>query len=188
MATQSFSSQQYPSLMKLIHWATLIFIVLGVSLVLIRDAVEGKPLKLWLLNIHKTIGLLIPTLLIFRVLLVVKYRQYLPVHALDRYTKLIAKIIHIVLYFSLILIPLLGWAYVSAKGQAVNLLGLIRLPSIVPEDMDLADQLGDWHQWAAYSMLALVAVHALAALWHHFVKKDNVLRAMAPQFNLIKNS
>jgi len=174
------SNQRYPKAVVIIHWLTSGLIILGLSLIFIRDLIEGKPTRLWMLGIHKFIGLLVPALLMIRVLLVLKYRKHFPDHELDLFSKIAAKAVHFALYLSLLAIPLLGWAQVSAKGQQVSFLGFIPLPALVPEDMDMAETLADWHEWAAYTLLALIFTHALAALWHHYFKKDNVLRAMTP--------
>ena len=174
------SNQKYPKAVITIHWLTTALIIFGLSLIFIRDLVEGKPTRLWMLSIHKFIGLIVPTLLFLRLLLVLKYRKRFPNHELDLFQKVAAKTVHFSLYISLLAIPLLGWAQVSAKGQQVNFLGFIPLPALIQEDMDMAETLADWHEWAAYSLLALIFIHALAALWHHYFKNDNVLRAMAP--------
>ncbi|WP_047551087.1 cytochrome b [Methylotenera sp. G11] len=176
------SNPRYPKAVVIIHWLTTGLILLGLTLIFIRDLIEGKPARLWMLSIHKFIGLLVPALLMLRVLFVIKYRKHFPDHELDLFSKVAAKTVHFALYLSLLVIPLLGWAQVSAKGQPVNFLGFIHLPALVSEDMDMAETLADWHEWAAYILLALIFMHALAALWHHYFKKDNVLRAMAPIF------
>lgn len=176
------SLPKYPKAVMVLHWLTFGLILVGVVLVLLRELIEGKPLRTWMLNAHKVIGLLVPIILFIRILFVAKYKNLLPVNSLPKLTKLVAKAMHLTFYVALVAIPLLGWAHVNAKGQAANFLGFIPLPSLVQEDIDLAEQLADWHEWAAYTLLALVAMHVLAALWHHYFKKDNVLIAMAPVF------
>jgi cytochrome b561 len=177
------SEVKYPKAVMVLHWFMFGLISVGVALILIREIVEGKPLRTWMLNAHKVIGLLIPITLLIRIAVVTKYNKLLPVHPLNKLTKIAAKITHLALYFALAAVPLLGWAHVNAKGQVASFLGIIPLPSLVQEDIDLAEQLADWHEWLAYSLLALVAAHVLAALWHHYFKKDSVLIAMAPIFN-----
>jgi cytochrome b561 len=74
---------------------------------------------------------------------------------------------------------LLGWALSNAQDRPVHLFGLT-LPALVGADEDLADMLQTWHVDAAWVLLALALMHAVAALWHHFVVRDDVLRAMLP--------
>src|SRR2546423_11710167 len=87
------------------------------------------------------------------------------------------------MYASLLSLPILGWAATSAKGINVSLFGLAPLPALIAPDPDIADALLDYHQWGAWALLAVVGVHGLAALWHHFVRRDGVLAAMLPTRN-----
>jgi cytochrome b561 len=77
-------------------------------------------------------------------------------------------------------VPLLGWTASNALGQDVHFLG-VALPALIAPDDDLGDRLQQWHQTAAWSLVALAAIHALAALWHHFIRRDAVLAAMLPR-------
>ena len=58
--------------------------------------------------------------------------------------------------------------------------GFIPLPDLVAADSDLADTLSDYHIWAAWVLLSLLVPHVLAALWHHYIRRDGVLTAMLP--------
>jgi cytochrome b561 len=80
------------------------------------------------------------------------------------------------------MLPLEGWILSNAHGVSVSLLGVVPLPRLIDSDSELADVLSDYHVWLAWVLLAVVVVHALAALWHHFVLRDGVLRAMCPRW------
>lgn len=100
--------------------------------------------------------------------------------SLPRPLRLAADATHGLLYALLFALPLLGLALSGARGNPVTLFGLGPLPALLQRDLDLADVLADYHVWAAWALLALVSLHALAALWHHFVHRDPVLTAMLP--------
>jgi cytochrome b561 len=87
---------------------------------------------------------------------------------------------HVALYALLLAMPLLGWALSNAQGKPVHFLGAT-LPALVGDDEDLADRLQAWHIDAAWVLLALVCLHVAAALFHHFVLRDGVLRRMWPK-------
>ena len=77
-------------------------------------------------------------------------------------------------------LPVVGWVLTSAHGISLNLFGVVHLPQLVAADSELADTLSDYHVWLSWVLLALVVMHVGAALWHHFVRRDAVLKAMLP--------
>ena len=163
-----------------LHWGTVTAIVIMVAAIYLRDLTEDKAIRQLLLDVHRQFGLLVMI--------------GVPIRILARYwlgfadqTSSMAKLLrwaaagtHMVLYASLIALPVLGWAATSAKGVALSLFGLVPLPSLATPDPDVADALLDYHQWFGWALFGLVAMHALAALWHHFVRRDGVLAAMLP--------
>ena len=87
---------------------------------------------------------------------------------------------HAALYVLMFAIPLSGWIYSSATGVSVVYLGLVPLPDLVAKDKALAAVLGAVHGTLNFTLLALVIVHAGAALRHDFVDRDGVLARMLP--------
>jgi len=97
--------------------------------------------------------------------------------AWQRYAALLAQV---GLYGLLFALPMLGLAASHAHAAPVRFLGLVLIPPLVQPDPDLADDLTDYHVWAAWALLFLVCVHAGAAAWHHWIRRDGVLTAMWP--------
>lgn len=165
-----------------LHWFTVTTIIIAVTLILIREDIEGRTAKQLLLDWHRSLGLLILAVMLLRLAL----RYFLRVGSLDHglppILVIVSKAGHAVLYVLLLAIPLLGWAQSSARGQTVNLFGLVPLPPLplIERDRELAETLATWHEAAAWLLLAVVFAHAAAALWHHFVRRDTVLRSMLP--------
>jgi cytochrome b561 len=156
-------------------------IVIAVAAMFLRDASEDKSTRLLLLEVHRQLGLLVLFVVILRI--VRRLRPGLTDHATDMpvWARGAAHVAHLLLYALLIGLPLVGWALTSAHGIKLNLLGVVPLPGLVAADSDLADNLSDYHVWLAWGLLALVGAHVAAALWHHFVRRDSVLRAMWPR-------
>ena len=171
-------ASSYPVSVRWMHWVTVLLVLGGVTMVLLREELEGKPLKRLLMTCHQTAGLLVLLLVLVRLWTVMKHCHQLPVHPLPLLLRLAAKATHVVLYLALLAVPLIGWVYVSAKGHPPALFGVLPMPALVAEDMDLADTLSDWHVWLGYAFLSVIAAHVVAALWHHLVKKDGVLTSM----------
>lgn len=76
--------------------------------------------------------------------------------------------------------PLLGWLVISAFGKPAPFFGL-ELPALIGPDKDFAHQLEDWHVLIAQIGYWLIGLHAVAALFHHVVLRDNTVLRMLPQ-------
>lgn len=127
---------------------------------------------------HKSIGLLLIPLLLFRLY----WRQRQPVpkppkgHA--HWEQLLAGLTHLTLYALMVLILLSGYLISTAKGEGISLFGWFEVPSILSGLDGQADIAGQMHYWAAISLLILVALHALGALKHHVIDRDTTLVRM----------
>jgi cytochrome b561 len=91
-----------------------------------------------------------------------------------------ANIVHFLLYALTLTIPVSGWLMSSASGFQVVYLGQFPIPDLLPKDKNMAEQLKHLHEALNWLMLALVALHAAAALKHHMLDRDDVLRRMLP--------
>jgi cytochrome b561 len=164
-----------------IHWITALAIVAAVAVMFIRDAAEDRGWRQFLLETHRQLGLLV--LIAAGVRIAIRLQRGLRDHAPDMPALLrwSATLAHWLMYGVLITLPLLGWAVTSAHGITLTFLGNVPLPKLVSADSELADTLTDYHLWLAWGLLALVVAHVAAAVWHHFVRRDGVLRAMLPR-------
>ena len=87
---------------------------------------------------------------------------------------------HWLLYALMLLMPLSGWAMLSAAGYPVTLLEGLQLPPIMPRDAALFATLRSAHHWLALLLFATFLLHLAAALFHGLVRRDGVLASMAP--------
>jgi cytochrome b561 len=92
--------------------------------------------------------------------------------------QLVATLLHFTLYIALIVTVSLGVANVWVRGD--TLFNIITFPAFDPGNKPLRAQVGDLHDLAANTLLVLAGLHAIAALIHHFVWRDDVLRRMLP--------
>jgi cytochrome b561 len=156
-------------------------IVIAVAAMFVRDAVEDKFWRQALLEIHRQLGLLV--LMGVGVRIALRVLTGLVDHAPDMagVVRWAARMAHVLLYGLLIALPLEGWALTSAHGITLALLGTVHLPNLIAPDSELADVLSDYHVSLSWILLIFVGMHAAAALWHHFVRRDAVLTAMLPR-------
>jgi len=91
-----------------------------------------------------------------------------------------AYLVHLLFYALMFALPLTGWVMSSAGGYPVLFFGWFDLPDVTGLDEWLFHASIAVHRWLAYGLAALLAVHAGAALHHHFVLRDVTLRRMLP--------
>nr|WP_315415733.1 cytochrome b/b6 domain-containing protein [uncultured Pseudomonas sp.] len=88
---------------------------------------------------------------------------------------------HLLLYgVALVGLPMSGWYWSSVADKPILLAGLLLLPPLVEPDQSLYDLAKAIHTYTAWLCGVLVGGHALVALKHHFIDKDNVLAGMLP--------
>lgn len=171
------ASTRWPRTVIWIHWATVALMTLAVGAILYRNVMEVRTVRAVLMQLHGNVGLLMGVLALLR--LVARWRSRrrpaLPGNLPARWA---ASAMHVLLVGLLLVMPVLGWALLSARGQVLHLPGLT-WPLLLPADEDLAESLESAHAIGAWSLLALVGLHSAAALWHHWVRRDDVLRAMS---------
>jgi len=167
------------NVMLFFHWTTVLLVTASFAIAWTRTMMEDLPERAFWLDIHRTIGFVVLALTLVR--LAGRALVGPPSNGADLPLgyRLASRVVHLLLYAGLIAIPLLGWAQSSARARHFNLFG-ISVPALVRHDRDFADVLGWWHENLAWALLALILVHALAALYHHYVLRDDVLRAMLP--------
>lgn len=184
MSTMIEASSDAPRLryrlsQRILHWIMAIVIIsaLGIGLYC-SYLVPGSDLRRFLLDVHKSLGMTALVLIVIRLPLRLSfgepaYRQ--PLGALNHYA---ARGVHILLYTLMILMPLAGYTTSAASGRDLPWFGFFEWPNILPFDKPLARAAAGIHEYGAYCLYAIVSLHILAALWHHFFQKDEVLRRM----------
>lgn len=173
------SARPFTPLQRALHWlmavCVLTMLFIGVGMV---STIAPKYLSL--IAIHKTLGIIILILVVIR--LGVRWRSGAPELPADLPApmKLAAKLSHYLLYGLMIVMPLLGWAMLSAAKYPVVLLGGVRLPQIVPQSERLHTLLWTAHHYLAFVFFAVILAHLAAALFHALIRRDGVFAAMAP--------
>ncbi len=89
---------------------------------------------------------------------------------------------HYALYGLMLGLPLIGWLVLSLGGKPIPFFGL-ELPALVTENKGLSKQVKEIHETIGTIGYYLIGLHAFAALFHHYVFRDNTLRRMLPGKN-----
>lgn len=163
------------------HWVTAVLVTASFAIAWLRKPIEDLEARVFWLDVHRSIGLIILALTAARLLARLKVGPLSSRAELSPLFWAASRVTHFLLYALLIALPLVGWAQSSARARRFNLFGQ-PLPSLVDHDRDLAEVLGWWHKQLGWVLLGLILLHSLAALYHHFVRRDDVLRAMLPGY------
>jgi cytochrome b561 len=170
---------RFTSLQRTLHWlmAACILAMLFVGVGMVSTV---APKYLSLIALHKTLGVTILVLALIR--LGVRLRSGAPALPADlpEPMKLAAHLSHYALYGLMILMPLIGWAMLSAANYPIVLWGGVRLPPIAPPSESLHTLLWNAHVSLGFAFYALVLLHLAAALFHALIRRDGVFRTMAP--------
>lgn len=169
-----------PPALVWLHWLTVLFALVAAAVIFVRNEAEDRDLRFWLLEIHRHVGLAVLALFALRLLVRLRAGTLSAGDRLAWPLRAAATLTHLSLYACLLVLPMLGWLLSDALGHPVHLFGLT-LPHLVQSDDDLADRALAWHQDAAWVLLWLALLHTAAALWHHVVLRDGVLRSMLPR-------
>ena len=162
------------------HWLMLVLIVAVYAAIELRVLYpRGSVIREGLKTLHFTLGLCIFALVWLRLTLRFTNRSPLIVPPPPRWQLRIAHVVEFAIYVFMIAMPMLGWLTLSAEGKPISLFGLL-LPALTGANEALAGQAKEIHELTGKAGYALLGVHALAALVHHYLQRDNTLRRMLP--------
>ncbi len=162
----------------LLHWIMVlaIFGMFGLGLYMVELTYYDS----WYhgsLETHKAIGVLVALVFVVRF----GWRQLNPSPAGLSTKKLentAAHFAHLGLYLVIAVLLVSGYLISTADGRAVDVFGLFSVPATLTERGSQEEIDGEVHEILAWLLMAMVAVHALAALKHHIINKDNTLKRM----------
>ncbi len=166
----------YTPVARWLHWITAVLVLMMIPVGIYIGRAENVPDVLY--DLHKSIGVLLLLLVLFRLI----YRLSNPPPPLSEdippVQRLAAHVNHWGLYVLLIVQPLVGWIATSAYRAPVPFFGLFELPPIWREDRAFSDQMYGLHFYVGLLIAVFAIGHIGAALYHHFVRKDDVLLRM----------
>jgi cytochrome b561 len=162
----------------ILHWviALSIFGLLAVGLYM--EDLKASPEKIRLYLMHKSFGLTVLALVIVRIVWRLTHRPPELPPATPSWQRAAASISHFALYFLMLLMPVSGWLMNSASGFPLKWFGMVPIPALMGTDSEARELWESVHAVSAWLLMALIAVHIAAALKHHFINRDQVLRRM----------
>jgi cytochrome b561 len=173
-------SKPYHPVARGLHWLMALLLAGMVALGVYMTDLPLSPEKFQLYSWHKWAGVTAFALVCARL----AWRAFHPAPALPSTlstpARLAAQAGHLALYALMVAIPLTGWLMSSAKGFQTVWFGVLPIPDLLAADPALGERLAQLHERLNWLMVALVAGHVGAALYHQFVLRDGTLRRMVP--------
>ncbi len=180
MTTTTPAFNTYDTAGRAFHWTVVVLLACQFTTALLLPHIRMDTPLDTTINLHFNFGLTI--LVVMAVRLMHRWRHPVRVAPDDpsSLSRSLALAVHRLFYVILLIGPFLGWAAASAHSVPVRLLGLIALPALALRKAPWGLLAGDIHGWTMWTLLALIGLHAGAAIYHHFVLHDSVLRRMLP--------
>ncbi len=176
------TADRWGGVSQLLHW-TIAVLILAIGIVgLTMGELPRTPKYFWVYTAHKSLGLTVLALVTVRL----AWRLYAgapaPVPGTPTWQERIASATHWLLYALIFAVPLSGWLYDSASAlRPFRWFGLFDVPKLSPPDKPLSHLAHEVHEWGFWLLIAVVLVHAGAALYHHLVQRDDTLARMLPR-------
>jgi len=179
--TYGTRTDRYPATSKLLHWLVAICVLTTAPVAIAMVQVSKGPTQDALYNLHKSLGVLILVLMVLRLINRLAVGAPIADPGIAPWQKAVSSIVHTSLYIMLLAMPIVGYIANSVYGASTPFFGLFDLPPIAGKNEALATQLFTLHRWAGWLVVGLVLMHAGAALYHHFIRRDSVLQRMLPR-------
>jgi cytochrome b561 len=174
------SDEAWGSVARTLHWLVAAAILVQIPLGLAAVNWRLSPTKLDLFVLHKSLGLAILAVVAVRL----AWRAVGTVPALPATMSVrerrAANASHALLYLAMLSVPISGWVASSAANVPFRWFWRVPVPVLAAPDEALAQLAGRVHLVLWIVLVVLVAVHVAAALWHHYVRRDDVLARMLP--------
>ena len=174
------SNQRFGAVAQTLHWLTAILVLAAFTY-----GLGGSEQRVYLpardfdRQIHETLGLCVFALLVLRVLWKMFDQRPQP-EELPRWMEIAAKSLQGVLYLLLFAVPASAIAGAWLEGHPLTLLGNVRIGPLLTEAHAVGSTIASIHTWLGDTILWVAGLHATAALYHHVVLRDSVLRSMLP--------
>ena len=172
----------YGSVTKTLHWLIALLVIGMLIFGFVLGNMPNSPMKGTLIDLHKSVGLTILLLMIIRLCWrFINLQPMLPI-TVPLWEQIAARTVHVFLYILLFAMPLSGWVMSSLGGHPVIFWSWLNVTLPFTQNKALADYFFDAHTTFAWIIIALLVLHVGAALKHHFLEKNNVLKRMLPGY------
>lgn len=175
------NADRYSSITVAIHWFMLlqlaaVYLSMEARGIFPKGSEAAQSMKTW----HYMLGLSVLLVVLLRVAVRLASSAPAITPAPPQWQLKLATALQVAMYALMFLLPLAGWALLSAKGTPVPFFGL-ELPALMAPDKQIAKFIKEVHEAGGTIGYFLIGAHAAAALFHHYFVRDDTLRRMLPR-------
>ena len=173
---QKAPSGSYGLVARIFHWLIFALLVAQYTVGSIMPHIGRHTVDETWVAWHFDIGAVILLVIVLRFV----WRLVQPVALATRlapWERVLSRFTHYILYALIFVMTMLGWIAANAHGFDVYLLGL-KLPALAPNHSGWGHECGDIHNVLVYVLLGFIILHIAGALYHRFIKKDDVMQRM----------
>lgn len=164
---------------RALHWLIALLLFVQIGLAFVMDEVP-KAEEQYYLGLHASVGASLLVVMIARLCWRALNKSPLPPKGTPFWQESLARVVHWGLYVVTFATVIAGWMLNGSEREPVpvKVFGLIELPQLMQPNSPYNDLLGEVHETLAFTLMALIIVHVIGALYHHVVLRDDVLRRM----------
>jgi len=182
MSIENSAAPRYTTVARLLHSVMLILFVAQFVVAYFMPHIRRGTEPVGMVGLHVILGVLLLILIVLRLVWRVTHR---PNMVVVTWNDRLSSGLYAVLYGLMLVIPVLGWANANARGWYVSLTPSINsdeagfyLPMLLEKGSHVGHEMGDLHGLLAWGFLILIGLHVLAAIYHQFILRENVLNRM----------
>ncbi len=172
------TENSYGSITKILHWIIGLFIICLIAVGFTMSSMDPSPEKFELYGMHKAFGVIVLCLVAIRILWRITNATVQAADGIPPILQLAAKAGHLFLYIFMLVMPISGVLMSRFGGYPISVFEIFTIPAASEKSPELAKLFHATHGYAAWGFVILISAHILAALYHHFIRKDNTLVRM----------
>lgn len=161
----------------ILHWTLAILIATLAAVGWYMLSIEEEPGSERYFNLHKSVGIVVFALVLLRIVWRLTHKPAALPPDVARWEVTASLLAQRVLYGCMFLLPIIGFIGASYSKEGIRFFGH-QLPRIVTANHDMAERFFDMHIWLAWTMVAIIVLHAAGGLKHLLLDKDGVFQRM----------
>lgn len=169
------TKNSYGLVTKLLHWVVGLLIIGIVIIGFLMSSMRPSPEKFELYKMHKAFGVITLSLIVIRILWRITNINVQAAAGVNTVLQWAAKVGHLLLYMLMLIMPISGILMTRFSGYPISIFEIFTIPAASKKNPELAEFFHDIHESTAPGLVILIIIHVLAALYHHFIRRDNTL-------------